>query len=312
MSLKNKFLYLILAVLFLLAFSSCHSTSLETSQGELDVLQIDKDARISYLGPKGTYTEEATELFFSENSSLMPKTTVPEAIAAVVDGTADYAVIPQENTLGGAVINYVDALISEERVYVVGEVVLPISQTLMGVPGSSLDDITLVCSHAQGITQSEKWRKEHLPNAETKVMSSTAAAASHVAATNDKTIAAVAAPGAAKLYGLSVLARDVQITETNKTRFYVLSSSPLEAMGQSHAAFVVSCEASELYDIINSLHKAGLELVTIHDRPEGSNLGVYNYIIEVESERGITEKQIEKIKENSSIRYLGCFDVLEI
>ena len=83
-------------------------------------------------------------------------------------GEADYAVIPQENTIGGAVTNYVDALIRQEDVYVVGEVVLPISQTLMGLPGTELSDIRTVCSHAQGIAQSAAWRSEHLPDAVTE------------------------------------------------------------------------------------------------------------------------------------------------
>jgi hypothetical protein len=124
-----------------------------------------EDARVSYLGPEGTYTEEAAQFFFPEASAMLPETTVLEAIADVVEGKSDYAVIPQENTLGGAVTNYVDALIAEEKVFVVGEVVLPINQTLMGVPGATLEDIQLVCSHAQGLKQSETWRKEHLPEA---------------------------------------------------------------------------------------------------------------------------------------------------
>ena len=76
--------------------------------------------RVSYLGPAGTYTEEAAQFFFSEGT-FQPKETVPDAIADVTAGYADYAVIPQENTLGGAVVNYVDALLAQEGVYVVGE-----------------------------------------------------------------------------------------------------------------------------------------------------------------------------------------------
>ena len=242
---------------------------------------------------------------------MMPETTVPEAIADVVEGKADYAVIPQENTLGGAVTNYVDALIAEKKVFVAGEVVLPINQTLMGVPGATLEDIQTVCSHAQGIKQSEAWRKEHLPEAQTKEMDSTAAAASYVAETGDKTIAAVAAPGAANLYGLSVLAENVQITDANKTRFYVLSAAPLDQAKQTHAVFVADCEANRIDDIIVEIHDTGLELVTLHDRPEGSRLGSYYYIIEVENENGITEQELETIERIPEVRCLGCFDVIE-
>ena len=117
--------------------------------GEAETAVIDtSDAVVSYLGPAGTYTEEAAMFFFPEAKSMMPEGTVEEAIADVTNGTAEYAVIPQENTLGGAVTNYVDALIKQNDVFVIGEVILPISQTLMGVPGAKIEDIKTVCSHA--------------------------------------------------------------------------------------------------------------------------------------------------------------------
>ena len=267
--------------------------------------------RVSYLGPAGTYTEEAAQFFFPDGASLNPKETVNDAIADVLEGAADYAVIPQENTLGGAVVNYVDALIAVKDAYVVGEVVLPISQTLMGVPGAALADIQTICSHAQGLTQSAAWRAENLPEAEPVEMASTAAAASYVAETGDKTIAAVAAPGAAPLYGLEVLAENVQITDANRTRFYVLSRQPLQDEGLTRAVFVATCEASRIDDIIVALHDAGLEMVTIHDRPEGSALGNYHYVIEAMDEAGVTAAQIGAACTLEGVRFAGCFNAVE-
>ena len=274
---------------------------------------IMKNAGISYLGPAGTYTEEAAKDFFAAGD-FRPKETVQDAIRDVKDGASDYAVIPQENTLGGAVTNYVDALIAQEEIYVVGEVILPISQTLMALPGTTLEDIETVCSHAQGLKQSETWRAEHLPKAVPEEMSSTAAAASYVAESGDKSIAAIAAPGAAKLYGLEVLAENVQITDANRTRFYVLSASRLPEAGRAktHAVFTASCEANRLDDIIIAIHDAGLELVTVHDRPEGSFLGNYNYIIEVKSGAGLSDSLLAKIDTIPEVRCLGSFNVLEV
>ena len=306
--------FIIIALIICVMVSACGSgqTDSEPGQEEASVVpHIPDDAIVSYLGPQGTYTEEAAQFFFLNAEYFILENTVEEAIADVVTGSADYAVIPQENTLGGAVTNYVDALIAEENVFVTGEVILPISQTLMGVAGASIEEIQTVCSHAQGIAQSAKWRKEHLPDAETREMESTAAAASYVAETGDRSIAAIAAPGAAGLYGLSVLAENVQITDANKTRFYVLSTSRLEDGSLPRAVFVASCEASRIDDIVVEISRAGLELVTIHDRPEGSQLGTYNYIIEVENSSGITERQVEKIKTIPEVRYLGSFDFLE-
>ena len=301
-------------LIFGMAASGCGAGSADTAEtpiAEDAPAAIMTDARVSYLGPAGTYTEEAAQFFFPDASGFLPESTVPEAIADVVSGDADYAVIPQENTLGGAVTGYVDALIASEDIFVVGEVILPISQTLMGLPGASLSDIRTVCSHAQGIAQSETWRKEHLPSAEVKEMASTAAAAEYVAETGDKTIAAVAAPGAAALYGLSVLAENVQITDTNKTRFYVLSASRIESRELTNAVLVAGCEASLIDDIVIAVHNAGLELVTIHDRPKGSYLGDYNYIIEVENRDGIREEQLEPVLKFAEVRFLGRFGVRE-
>ena len=314
MNKTNKSLLLLLSAL-LICFSLCACADPAANDNDQDSdntseLIVD-NAKVSYLGPEGTYTEEAARFFFPDTASFSPKESVPEAIAEVVSGKADYAVIPQENTLGGTVVNYVDALIAEEKVYVVGEIILPISQTLMGIFGASIEDIKTVCSHAQGLVQSQKWREEHLPDAEVKEMASTAAAASYVAESQDKTIAAIAAPGAADLYGLSVLAENVQITDTNKTRFYVLSKTELKEEMQTQMVFVATCKASRIDDIIVKIHNAGLELVTIHDRPQGSELGSYNYIVEVENESGITAKQIETVKAIPEIRLLGCFKTVE-
>lgn len=276
---------------------------------------------VSYLGPAGTYTEEAAQFWFQDGEELLPKDTVNDAMAAVVNGEVDFAVIPQENTLGGAVVNYVDALIAAEDVYVVGEVVLPISQTLMGVPGTELSEIKEICSHTQGLTQSAQWRQEHLPNAEAKEMDSTAAAAKYVADQKDPTIAAIAAPGAAGLYGLEILAENVQITDTNKTRFYVLAhmierleEESLEEEGSeddSNAVFIATCEGSQIDNIIIALHDIGFEMVTLHDRPEGSHLGMYHYVIEVRNEAGITDDQIQAAGEIEDLRFAGCFHSVE-
>ncbi len=269
------------------------------------------EVRVSYLGPEGTYTEEAARFWFSDDGELIPEQTVNDAISVLVNGNVDYAVIPQENTLGGAVVNYVDALIAAEDTYVVGEVVLPVNQTLMGIPGTELSEIRTVCSHIQGLTQSAEWMKENLPGVETREMDSTAAAASFVAQQQDPSIAAIAAPGAASLYGLEVLAENVQITDTNKTRFYVLSCDPEKDESKMNAVFVATCKGSEIDDIIIALHDSDFETVSLHDRPEGSMLGRYHFVIEVKDEEGISDEQIDSICRIGDVRFAGSFNTVE-
>ena len=322
----KKLLSFILSCIIITAISGCSgSTTSSTSESSIlpeasqntseenvnkGISEFPKNAKVSYLGPQGTYTEEATLFFFGDDTVMLPEVTVEEAIEDVLSETSDYAVIPQENTIGGAVTNYVDALLSCDDVYIVGEVVLPISQTLLGVPGASLNDIKIVYSHAQGIKQSEQWRKENLPDAVTEETDSTAAAAAYVAESNDRSFAAIAAPGAAKLYGLEVLAENVQITDANKTRFYVLSKKPQDNFAHTKAVFAACLTADKIDDVIVEIHNSGLELVTIHDRPEGSMLGKYNYIIETENENGISSSITDKIASLEGVRFLGCFDAV--
>ena len=262
--------------------------------------------RISFLGPEGTYTEEAARFWFQDEGTFQARETVNDTIADVAAGKADFAVIPQENSIGGAVVNYVDALLRAENVCIVGEVVLPISQTLMALPGATLEDIRTVCSHSQGLIQSAQWREKNLPEAEPVEMPSTAAAAEYVSRTGDKSIAAVAAPGAARLYNLQVLAQDVQL-EANHTRFYVLSAKPAEGEKTTRAVFAVDGDGGKLTDFIVKLHEAGLGVVTLHVRPDGSALGLYHFLVEAENAEGIREEQMAACM-LPDVRALGQFN----
>lgn len=302
-----KKLYLIMIMMLsCLMMTSCNNTT-NTSIENTDIFN---NATVSYLGPEGTYTHEASELFFNNAKKMIPMESVDKAIESVIKNESDFAVIPQENTLGGPVTNYVDALISNSNIYIVGEVIIPISQTLMAKKGVDINNIEIIYSHAQGIIQSEKWRKANLPDAKTEEMSSTAAAANYIAKSDDTNIGAIGAPKAAEIYGLEILANDIQLSDANKTRFYVLSKEKLEGK-YNNAVLVAECKADYIDDIIVKIHNADLELVSLHDRPKGDELGSYYYVIEIINDKGITDKQIDLINSIEEIRFLGCFNVIE-
>lgn len=266
---------------------------------------------VAYLGPAGTYTEEATQLFFGTNDELLPQETVADALALVEDGTATYAVIPQENTLGGPVTDYIDALLKAEGVSVVGEVVLPIRQTLMGLPGTDLAQVTTVLSHKQGLAQCAPWLDQNLPAAQRVEAASTAAAAQQVAEGGDATVVAIAAPGAANLYGLEVLQDNVSQSEANKTRFYVVSKRANERAGYDCAVFVASMAAEELPDVLAQACTGGTQLVCVHDRPEGSALGTYRFVIELTNQNGFTNEELARLEGIGQLSYLGRYSRVE-
>ena len=188
----------ILSVLVLSAVG-CGRTTTPTTDMETGISADYQNATISFLGPEGTYTQEACGVFFDKEGTYEPYETVNEAVEALEAGTSDYAVIPQENTIGGAVTDYVDILISHESLAVVGEVELPINQNLLVMPGATLDDIKTVYSHKQGIAQGKDWLEKNIPNAEVIEVSSTAEGAKLVSESGDKTCAAIASAAFARV-----------------------------------------------------------------------------------------------------------------
>lgn len=263
-------------------------------------------AVVSYLGPEGTYTQEACGLFFGKQGTYMPYETVHDAVEALVRGDTDYAVIPQENTIGGAVIDYVEELIAQSSVCVVGEVELPINQNLLVLPGSELGGIRKVYSHKQGITQGKAWMEQNIPQAEVIEVSSTAEGARMVAESKDPSCAAIASAACADVYGLEVLAAGIQNNESNRTRFYVLSKREPSSVTSERLAFIAKGSASDLPALMSVLDKAGASLVYVHDRPAKTVLGEYNYVIECSD---LTYEEYLRLagKTSFEIRYLGSF-----
>ena len=263
---------------------------------------------VSYLGPEGTYTEEASQLFFGMENTFLPQKTVTDAVQMMIDGATEFAVIPQENTIGGPVYNYVDELLSRDAIAIVGEIELPIRQALLAKEGTALSDIVVVYSHAQGITQGAAWLKEYLPHAEVIEVSSTAEGAKMVAAAAENNCAAIASTGAAKVYGISVLAENIQQNENNVTRFYVLSKAVPNTASADRMMFTATGDASALPRLLEIMADNGIELVSLHDRPEMTVLGSYVYLIECANAGYAEFEQLSAI-EGFEFCYYGAFPV---
>lgn len=268
-----------------------------------------EDARVSFLGPEGTYTQEACEAFFGGAGEYIPYETVPDAVEALINGESEFAVIPQENTIGGAVVDYIDVLTANPAVSVAGEVELTINQNLLVLPGTSIDEITTVYSHHQGIAQGSEWLEANLPGAEVIEVSSTAEGARMVSEGGDASCAAICSAGCAEVYGLEVLAASIQNNDNNRTRFYVLTCAEPETEGGERLAFTASGPASDLLCLMSALNDSGAVLVTIHDRPLKTRLGEYTYVIECtdlsyEEYYGITSES------SMEFRFLGMFNTV--
>lgn len=304
----NKKALIALTCMLMLSAAGCGRSVVITEQTDVQQVISAENAEVSYLGPEGTYTQEACGVFFESNGTYEPYSTVSDAVDALEAGNADYAVIPQENTIGGAVTDYVDIVLTHEDLYVVGEVELPINQNLLVIPGTELSEIKTVYSHKQGIAQGKDWLGKNLPDVEIVEVSSTAEGAKMVSESGDKTCAAIASAACVEVYGLEMLAEAIQENDSNKTRFYVLSKdNPMVAKAQ-RLAFVASGSAKDLPSLMNDINAQKMTLISIHDRPMKTELGEYRYLVECAD---CDYQNYLKLAEKSSmeLRYLGSFDV---
>lgn len=264
---------------------------------------------VSYLGPEGTYTQEACGVFFEGKGTYLPQEDVAASVQALVDGETTYAVIPQENAIGGPIAEYLDEVVNRGEICVAGEVELPISQNLLAKPGTSLDDITTVYSHKQGIAQSKDWLAENLPDAEVTEVASTAEGARMAAEAKDASCAAIGSAAAAEVYGLEVVADNIQMNDSNKTRFYVLTAGEPAREASDRMAFVASGEVGDLAELLASIEDGGMDVIAVHDRPRKTELGSYSYLVEVAGGGYGEFETLAEANPTFELRYLGSFPV---
>ena len=187
----------------------------------------DEISTVALLGPHGTFSEQA--LFTEPDLAacrLYLVATIPEAIAAALNGTVDAAFVPVENTISGPVPETTEALGTNDGLVFGREVVLEVHLDLLAVPGAKLESIETVVSFPHATAQCRSYLAAQLPRAELQASTSTAEAAQVVAGGGSSTIAAIASPIAAVVYGLAVLAHGIEDESDNRTRFALLTRRP--------------------------------------------------------------------------------------
>ena len=237
--------------------------------------------RIAYLGPTGTYSEEAA-LFFSQkgDSQLLPHTGIEGVIRSVAEGEADYGVVPLENSIEGSVNITLDKLAHDVDLFIIREIVLPIRHSLfvkdIGLP------IVTIASHPQALAQCRCYLAAHYPAAVLRAVESTAAAAQMAA--NGLVSAAIASSRAGQLCGLTLLHEEIQDSHTNQTRFVVLSQQP-ESVGATKTSIVCRIRGDKpgsLCDILIEFADRKVNLTRIESRPTRTSLGEYIFFIDLE------------------------------
>ncbi len=221
---------------------------------------------IAYPGTAGSFSHGAAMDAFPD-AEYVAYPTFPEAAQAAVDGLADYALLPVENSFAGAVLPTY-SLLEKLPLHIVGETMKPVRHHLLGVPGATLADVRLISSHPQAIAQCDAFLStmkevQILPSANTAI------SAREVAQMGDKSRTAIASVEAAREYGLISLAEDIQTSARNTTRFFILSMSaiPLDAPSKATVTFRVNNEVGALVKVLASFAQSGLNMSRIESRP---------------------------------------------
>jgi prephenate dehydratase len=285
-------------------------TAWETSR--LSVPLVFAAKSIGFLGPVGTFTEEALRLTLAHPPAgsaadpvIIPYPSLPDTAQAVADGAVECALVPIENSIEGSVSVTVDLLAHEiDNVQVVREVRLPIRHRLIARPGVRLQDITKVVSHPHANAQCRRWLREHLPGVEVEAANSTAQAVEKVSAIADRTWAAIGTELAAEAYGCVVLEQSIEDHDDNETRFIYLSQTRerqdlSEPYKTSMVCKILKDQPGALLLILQEFAHRYINLTKIESRPSKRSLGDYIFLIDLE---GRVDDQVV----NDALRCLTC------
>ncbi|MCX6426332.1 MAG: prephenate dehydratase [Actinobacteria bacterium] len=267
----------------------------------------------SYLGPAGTFTEAALIPLLKPEDKSVPAVNVTAALDAVRSGTADYAIVPIENSVEGVVARTLDELASGAPLLIIGESILSVSFALMVKPGMKISDIKRLATHPHAEAQCREYIAKKIPGAEVVMTASTAAGAEAVA--RGEADGALAAAVAAKNFNLEVIAEDVGDKQAAVTRFVTVSrpgkiAAPTGSDRTSLVVFIAADHSGALLEILTEFAVRGVNLTFIQSRPNGVELGQYHFIIDVEghiedARVGDTLKALYRIC--ADVRFLGSY-----
>lgn len=255
------------------------------SMGKLPFIGVDeletKAARVVFQGAEGAYSQAAMMKYFGDKVNSFHVDTFREAMGAIDEGSADFAVLPIENSTAG-IVNEIYDLLQEYENYIVGEQIIRIEHCLLVVPGATMEDIKTVYSHPQSLMQSAKFLENH--SWQLISMQNNAFAARKVAEEQDKSQAAIASEYAGQIYGLEVLQKGVNHSGTNSTRFIIVTNQKIFKRDARKVSicFEVPHESGSLYHMLSHFIYNNLNMTKIESRPiEGRNWE-YRFFVDFE------------------------------
>ena len=266
--------------------------------------------KLAYLGPAGTFTEEAA-LRHDPEAQLIPFAAIPAVATAVTSGMAEEGVVPIENSLEGSVPDTLDLLINETSLYIRRELVLPIEHCLLVNPGVEAASIATILSHPQALAQCRRFLERCFPKCQVVASLSTAAAVEEMK--HNSSAAAIANRRAAELYGAQVLASGIQVSASNVTRFVVLGPEDHPWTGADKTSLCFSFDEDkpgQLHFVINEFAVRNINLAKIESRPTKESLGTYVFLLDLEGHKEDPQvrEALSKIESHASmLRIFGSY-----
>ena len=235
--------------------------------------------KIGYLGPEGTFSQQAVQKHFGHSAKGLPLASVEEVFDEVAAGHADFGVVPVENSGQGTIQSTLDLFLSSP-LKICGEVELRVHQYLLTRTGH-LKDVERVYSHGLSLAQCRGWLRQHLPKAEKQAVASNAEAARRARNADDS--AAIAGENAAHVYGLKIVAGPIEDRPDNTTRFLVIGRALFPPSGHDRTSLLVFVqdEPGALYRVLEPLARRGVSMNRIESRPAHTGLWQYAFFIDV-------------------------------
>ncbi|MDD2978727.1 MAG: prephenate dehydratase [Hespellia sp.] len=252
--------------------------------GRLPFIGIDEldwsQSRIVYQGTEGAYSQEALKTYFGHEVNSFSAHTFRDAMEAIEEGSADFAVLPIENSTAGAVDAVFDLLVEFEN-YIVDDIILPIHHALAVYPGTTRDQIQKIYSHPQALMQSARFLEEHRDWQQISVVN-TALAAKKVLDEKDQSQAAICSEYAAQIHGLEVMEHSINDNPNNSTRFIIVTNQKvfLKNAKKISICFEVAHESGSLYHLLSHFIYNNLNMTKIESRPIEGQSWEYRFFVD--------------------------------
>jgi chorismate mutase/prephenate dehydratase len=241
---------------------------------------LEAPVRIAYLGPAGTFSEQAAFAQFGQSISKVPCSSIDEVFRAVDAGSADFGVAPVENSSEGAISRTLDLLLDTD-LKITGEVALVIKHHLLTKSGT-LDGVTRVMAHPQALAQCQRWLSSNVPKLDRQAMSSNGEAAK--LASQDATVAAIAGDSAQQQYGLQAVQSQIQDDPHNRTRFVIVSNGSCQPSGKDQTSVILSVnnKPGAVHQLLAPMAKHGVSMNRLESRPARRGTWEYFFYIDMD------------------------------